>query len=649
MGDEPKENVKKNPWRLFFLATLFALLAGLGTAVFLHFEENRLKEALTPKPKDMTEVVVASRALPIGAKIDNQTMAVRSIPSEYVGDDAIRPNEFGAVTGAVLTKALGKGKMLTREVIDLDIPKDFAATVREGFRAVTIQVDEINSISELIRPGNRVDLYSRMPSVGDAEAADQGGTMIIPVLENVLVLATGKIGLRPNEDEFNRLDPDDRGKHYTTLTLEITPRDAALLSLATNSGSIIATLKNMKDSSAPDFARLDMTDLFGHATALRQAAENKLHNREVDGVHKDSAGRLVTRDGVVITDPNVQLNSQGLLVTKDGAVLNGRNLTVDSAGNIRDSKGNTVDTASLVGGKDDSLVDAKGNVLAGNGYQTTKGGFLVDKDGRIMTPDGKVLTGVQLAADGTVRTKDGKVLDAGDITVAPDGTVHLAAGGQAIAPGALVTGDGQVVSAKDLVTVDPDGTVRTKDGKVLEGVHVDRDGNLVDADGHTLSAADVALAAKGERLGPNGTVIDSNGKTLAARDLVTIAPDGTVRTKDDKLLEGVHVDRDGNLVDAEGHTLSAADVALADQGLRPPAAGETMTTDGRIQSPGTATDMILAGVKADSVADFAAGLIAKKTQKRPLAEKDDYEVEYILGGGGGDGTAKTFMVKVNDK
>jgi len=178
MGDEPKENRRKNPWRLFFLATLFALLTGLGTALFLHFEESRLKEALTPKPKDMTEVVVASNALPAGAKVDNQTMAVRSIPSEYVGDDVIRPNEFNAVAGAVLIKALGKGKMLTREMIDLDIPKDFAATVREGFRAVTIQVDEINSISELIRPGNRIDLFSRMPAAaGDAEATDKTGNI----------------------------------------------------------------------------------------------------------------------------------------------------------------------------------------------------------------------------------------------------------------------------------------------------------------------------------------------------------------------------------------------------------------------------------------------------------------------------------------
>ena len=649
MAEEPKEKVRKGPWRLFLLATLFALLAGLGTVVFLHLEENRLKEALTPKPKDMTEVVVASHDLPAGARIDDQTMAVRSIPSEYVSDDAILPKVFGSVTGAVLIKGLGKGKMLTREIIDLDIPKDFAATVREGFRAITIQVDEINSISELVRPGNRVDLYSRMPEASDPQNTDKGGNMIIPVLENVLVLATGKISLRPNEDEFNRLDSEDRSRSYTTLTLEITPKDAALLSLAEDRGTIIATLKNAKDSSDPDFARLDMTDLFGHATALRQAAENKLHNREVDGVHRDSTGRLVTRDGVALTDPNVHLNSRGLLVTKNGVVLNGRGLTVDSTGHIRDGKGNIIDTASLVAGKDDSLVDDKGNVLAGNGYRTTKGGFLVDKDGRIMTPDGHVLSGVQLAPDGTVRTMDGKILNAGDITVAPDGSVHLAATGQKPASGALVTKDGRVVSARDLVTIDPDGTVRTKDGKILAGVHVDKDGNLVDTSGRTLSAADVALAGKGERVGPNGTIIDSNGKTLTARDLVTIDPDGTVRTKDGKILAGVHVDKDGNLVGAGGRTLSAADVALAEQGLRQPAAGETITADGRIRGPGDTTDTILAGVKADSVAKFADDLMAGERHNQPLAEEAGYEVEYIVGGASSDGTARSFMVKVDDK
>ncbi len=480
MGEKAKEQEKRmSPWGLFLAATLFAVLAGVGTLLFLHVEEERLRRELSPKPKEMTEVVVANRDLEPGAKITTETMAVRSVPSEYVGDDVIVSGHFNAVAGAVLTKKLGQGKMLTEEVIDLKIPKDFAGTVREGFRAITIQVDEINSISELIRPGNRVDLYSRLPEATDPYNTGGGGLMVIPVLEDVLVLATGKTGLRPNEDEFVRLATEAPRYTYTTLTLEVSPKDAALLSLAEARGTIIATLKNKEDNSAPDFSRLDMTDLFAHASALRQAAENKVHNRSVDNIHRDASGRLVTRDGVVVTDPNVTLNDDGLLVTKDGTVLNGRGLTVDSAGHIRDAKGNEIDTASLVTGKDGSLVDANGTVVPSNGYQTTKGGFLVDKDGRVMTPDGHVLSGVHLNPDGTVRTADGQVLTAHNLSIDPDGTVHQV----------TMLPDGSPPSADDIVTVDPDGTVRRHDGTVIAGAHLDADGHVVDADGNRLPVA----------------------------------------------------------------------------------------------------------------------------------------------------------------
>lgn len=482
MGEQTKEQERRiRPWGLFVVAALFAVLAGIGTLLFLHLEEKRLRRELTPKPKEMTEVVVANRDLEPGTKVDTDSMAVRSVPSEYVGDDVILPGNFNAVAGAVLTKKLAEGKMLTEEVIDLKIPRDFAGTVREGFRAITIQVDEINSMAELIRPGNRVDLYSRLPESTDPYATDSGagGLMVIPVLEDVLVLATGKTGLRPNEDEFRRLATEAPRYTYTTLTLEVSPKDAAILSLAEARGTIIATLKNSDDNSAPDFSRLTMTDLFGHAVQLRQDAENKVHNRSVDGIHRDASGNLVTRDGVVITDPNVTLTDDGLLVTKDGTVLNGRGLTVDSAGHIRDAKGNPIDTASLVVGKDGSLVDTNGTVVPGNGYQTTKGGFLVDRDGRVLTPDGHVLNGVHLASDGTVQTEDGQVLAASDLSIDPDGTVHL------VTPGP----NGSAASAGERVTVDQDGTVRRPDGTIIAGAHLDADGNVVDADGKRLPVA----------------------------------------------------------------------------------------------------------------------------------------------------------------
>jgi len=51
--------------------------------------------------------------------------------------------------------------------------------------------------------------------------------------------------------------------------------------------------------------------------------------------------------------------------------------------------------------------------------------------------------------------------------------------------------DGNPVKGADLVTVEPDGTVRLKDGKVLAGVYLDKDGTLHNKDGSPVTGADL--------------------------------------------------------------------------------------------------------------------------------------------------------------
>lgn len=508
MSNNVQNGYKSKTWKLFFAAVIFALLAGLGTMIYLRILEHRLMERLTPAQKQMAQVVVAVSNLPIGSVVSPSTMAVRKVPAEYVNSDVITPSQFEAVQGAILIKALGQGKMLTEDYIDLNIPKDFSGTVQVGHRAMTIQVDEINSISGMVRPGNFIDLYSRMGTGGIASLASSNqGDVVIPVLEDVLVLATDQISARPNEDEFKHLDQQPRRQVYNTLTLEVTPKEAALIAIAEARGSLIATLRNARDTGGVLFSKVSVADLISHSVEMLEDAVSKQSNRNLDGVHYDKDGRLVTKDGVVIRDPNVRLNKDGLLVTKDGTVLSGRDLVIGDDGTIRTKGGEIVDTSSLVAGKNGTLVDKNGTVLDSNGYTTAKGGFLVDKDGNVYTHNGEKLSGVTVGKDGQVRTKDGRVITADQITVGTDGKVRLKtdlANAVADENGNLVTPDGKVYTAKDLVTVDADGKVRAKDGTVLDGVSVDKDGNLRDADGNLLTAADlikrseVAKALQGE-------------------------------------------------------------------------------------------------------------------------------------------------------
>ena len=633
MPNNEKNGDRKKTWRLFSVALLFAILAGVGAMLYLKILERRLEDRLAPTEKQMVEVVVANKDLAVGSKVDSSTMAVRKVPVEYVNADVITPRRFEAIEGALLLKPLGHGKMLSEEYINLNLPKDFSDTIRIGHRAVTIQVDEINSISGLVRPGDSIDLYTRLQAGSlPALAAEGTGEVVVPVLEDVLVLATDNRAARPNEDEYKNLPPEDKQRTYDTFTLEVTPREAALISLAESRGSLVATLKNAKDTAGVLFSKVSLADLVAHSGQLMQEALTKQQGRGLDGIHVDAQGRLVTKDGTVISDPNVHLNKDGLLVNKDGVVLSGRDLEVGPDGKIRTRDSKTVDTEQLTGGKDGTLVDANGTVLKGNGYTSVQGGFLVDKDGHVLTHNGEVLDGVTVGKDGKVRTKDGTVLNADDLSLGPDGRVSLKPGAAAltVAPdGTIRTADGKPAKVEDLVTVGPDGVVRTKDGTVLAGVTVGKDGELNGPDGKKLSAADVALASRGFTAGKDGTVIGRDGHVYQAKDLVTVGPDGVVRSKDGTVIAGAYVDKDGNLRNKDGSLLTAQDVVAG--------SGAAKARDG---------NRLLDGVTGRYDPTFAQGI--GQAPPGQLGGYIPYEVEYIVGGGSSNGNATTFKVQVEE-
>lgn len=634
MVNTEQNKIKNKTWKLFTAALIFALLAGLGTMLYLNILEQRLKKRLAPPQKEMIQVVVASRDLPTGSIVNTSTMSVRHVPKAYVNSDIFTPDQFNSIQGAILIKPLQQGKMLAQDYIDLKIPRDFSGTIQSGHRAITIQVDEVNSISGMIKPGNVIDLFTRMSFGQSSSSSPYGsGEAIIPVLEDVLVLATDKIAARPNEDEFKNLGSEDRRRAYNTLTLEVTPREAALVAIAESRGELISILRNSNDTGGILFSKVTLADLLAHSGEMLESAVNKQHNRNSDGIHRNKNGQLVTRDGVVIADPNVHLNKDGLLVTQNGTVLSGRDLMVDANGHIRTKDGKLIDTASLIPGKNGTLVDKNGTVLNSNGYTTTRGGFLVDKNGNVITPDGHIISGLTVGKDGQVRTKDGRIVTADQIRVGKDGKVRLAENPIAAMSldkdGNVRTADGKLVRPEDLVTVGSDGIVRTKDGTILKGVHMGKDGKLYDADGKEMSAADILAAAAGFKENKNGTVTDANGKTYAAKDLVSVGKDGKLRTRDGTVLDGAYMDKDGRLRNKDGSLLTPRDILSREAIAKAARTGESDLT----------------GVTGKIDPAFADNI--RKGAPLNISTFSPYEVEYIVGGSS-DGSAKAFKVQINN-
>ena len=553
---------KKN-LSLLLIALGLGVAAALLSMLYLKAREAQLRAELTPHVEEVA-VVVASRDLVKGDRLDANTLAVRSMPADMVDSDAVRPDQFNGIEGQVLTHNLASGRPLLHSFVDRKFPLDFSDTIPQRRRALTIQVDEINAIAGYIRPGNRIDLFVTLPPGALDPDAKDGDQEVLPLLENIEVLAAGRLPAYDYEERVRRMrlgEPQPVEHNFATLTLNVTPREAAIVATAQDKGTLLAVLRNREDDSGAGFVSVTPRDLLQHARTLaaqaraRQRAPSLAAARHERILH---TARLTTRE-------------DGSVVTADGQVIPGAHLNED--GKLVLADGTVVDPKDVVVRADGSVTTRDGRVLALPEKRDLGNGLYATRDGRVVTADGKVVPGLRVAEDGTLMTRDGTVIsgsglqvDAQGRLVAPDGrivdpeTLHTAA------DGSLVTGDGTVVAAgssKPLgaIHAGKDGTPVTADGTVIAGAHLDEDGKLVLADGTRVDPKDVIVRADGTLMTRDGRVLQGAQAAHTAAGLET-APDGTLRTADGTVISGAHLDKDGKLVLADGTRVDPKDVIV---------------------------------------------------------------------------------------
>jgi pilus assembly protein CpaB len=130
----------------------------------------------------------------------------------------------------------------------------FSAKVREGIRAITIAVDEVNSLSGMLQPGDRIDLLLsvRMPAGSSVPLAQE---VTRPLMQDLRVLATGR-QVRPGNDERN-------ARAFTAITVEVSPVQAQKLVVAQRIGKLTAMLRNPRDRDEIEQRPMDVYGLLG--------------------------------------------------------------------------------------------------------------------------------------------------------------------------------------------------------------------------------------------------------------------------------------------------------------------------------------------------------------------------------------------------
>ena len=142
----------------------FGLAAALLAFIYLSAEKKALIEKYAGADRRQVTLLVASKDLRKGSVLRREVVTSRKVPARFAHSDAIVAKNFEHYAGGVIEVNVKAGKPILKSFLDTGFPVDFSDTIAVGRRAMTVQVDEINSVAGFIRPGNHIDLYVNIPS-----------------------------------------------------------------------------------------------------------------------------------------------------------------------------------------------------------------------------------------------------------------------------------------------------------------------------------------------------------------------------------------------------------------------------------------------------------------------------------------------------
>ena len=229
-------------WRpsLNVVVAVASVLAGgaafLGARAYLQARTASLEQQLSQR-FETQPVLVVSRDMPRGEPLRGDSLAVRQMPRRFVRSDSLDPDAVSLLLGRRLTRDLSRGDAVGESDLEPRGVALLSAELKAGLRALTIPVDDVNSLSGMLRAGDAIDLYYLRQQDGNR-------AQLTLLLEAVPVLATGaQVAGAPGKHSGTATE-------FATVTLQLTPDDAARVVLAQRTGQLTAVLRNRSDQAA---------------------------------------------------------------------------------------------------------------------------------------------------------------------------------------------------------------------------------------------------------------------------------------------------------------------------------------------------------------------------------------------------------------
>lgn len=231
----------------FFIVLAGALLFGLLAAISV----TRYLSSAQAYTRNLSRVAVAKVAIPLGTKIIPEQIMVVQFPPESTPDGAFDSVE--KLAGRVAVMNIAPREPITEARLAPEgTAGGLSAVIPEGYRAMTVKVDDVVGISGFVMPGTLVDV---VVVIDPAEKAGMQDPISKIVLQNIKVLANGQNIDKPADQR--------EANSVKAVTLLVTPEQAEKLALASSEGKLQLVMRNSIDQGDQQTMGINKRGLLG--------------------------------------------------------------------------------------------------------------------------------------------------------------------------------------------------------------------------------------------------------------------------------------------------------------------------------------------------------------------------------------------------
>lgn len=229
---------------------LLAVIMALFTSFLIYF----YIKSVTSKPNviEYINVYVAAKTLPPKHQIIEEDLKQVKVTREYLNVKAVINK--ADIVGKRLKDRIIEGEQILKDRLVDDNKLTLAYNVPEGKRAVSINVTDQVNVSNLLRPGDFVDIIASF----EREETEEGTNKVVypritkTIIQNVQILALG-------QDQV--ITGEKIAETPKTVTLAVSLQDCEKLVYSSEYASIRLALRPVDDSANTDTQGIIRSDI----------------------------------------------------------------------------------------------------------------------------------------------------------------------------------------------------------------------------------------------------------------------------------------------------------------------------------------------------------------------------------------------------